>query len=90
MIPSLVALLRPALQDEATDEEIENFNGFVRVEVGLRLLEVLNLNNQPPLTIWALLQGHDLPSLKIELLDTKQRHEHVARGNNTVALARDC
>lgn len=73
MIPSLVYLIKPLLQQEFADERMDDFDGFVRVEVGLRLLEVLDLTDQTPLTIWALLQGHDLPAQKALHLDQRQR-----------------
>ncbi len=73
MIPGLATLLRPLLQAEATDKHIQDFDGFVRVEVGLRLLEVLGLDREPPLTVWALLQGHGLPAIAALHLSELQR-----------------
>lgn len=73
MIPDLVTLLRKVLVQEASDERIPDFRSFVRVEVGLRLLEVLGLSNEAPIAIWALLQGHELPAIKALCLNDYQR-----------------
>jgi hypothetical protein len=73
MIPDLVTFVRKVLVQEAIDERIPDFRSFVRVEVGLRLLEVLGLSNEPPIAIWALLQAHELPAIKALCLNDYQR-----------------
>ena len=62
MYSSLQDLFKTRFPTESNDKEI-SFNLLIRVETGLRLLEVLGIQDQPVLTIWALNQGLIVPAL---------------------------
>ncbi|HNT24169.1 MAG TPA: hypothetical protein PKM21_07385 [Anaerolineales bacterium] len=62
MYATLQDLFKTRLSVEHNYEGI-SFNTLVRVEAGLRLLEVLGLSQQPVLTVWALSQGLRVPAL---------------------------
>lgn len=62
MYSSLQDLFKTRFPTESNDKEI-SFNLLIRVETGLRLLEVLGMQDQPVLTIWALNQGLVVPAL---------------------------
>jgi len=62
MYSSLQDLFKTRFPTESNDKEI-SFNLLIRVETGLRLLEMLGLQDQPAMTIWALNQGLVTPAL---------------------------
>jgi hypothetical protein len=73
MYPSLQDLFRARLSVEYNSNEI-SFNTLLRVEIGLRLLEILGLEKGSVQTIWALNQGLNVPALtnlKLNLLQRK-------------------
>jgi hypothetical protein len=62
MYSSLQDLFKTRFPTESNDKEM-SFNLLIRVETGLRLLEILGLQDQPVMTIWALNQGLVTPAL---------------------------
>ncbi len=61
MYTSLQDLFRKPLNVEYNNRNI-SFNTLLRVELGLRLLEVLGLESNSILTVWALNQGLQVPA----------------------------
>lgn len=72
MYASLQDLFRTRLSVEYNDPGI-SFNTLLRVEIGLRLLEVLGLEENSILTVWALNQGLQVPAISKLNLDPFQR-----------------
>jgi hypothetical protein len=72
MYASLQDLFRTRLSVEYNDPRI-SFNTLLRVEIGLRLLEVLGLEDRSILTVWALNQGLQVPAISKLHLDPVQR-----------------
>jgi hypothetical protein len=72
MYASLQDLFKTRLSSEFNDKGI-SFNLLVRIEAGLRLMEILGLEDQPVMTIWALNQGLLVPALSSMQLDANQR-----------------
>lgn len=73
MYSSLQDLFKTRFPTESSDKEI-SFNLLMRVETGLRLLEVLGIQDQPVMTIWALNQGLVTPALSnLQLNETQKR-----------------
>ena len=72
MYSSLQDLFKPRFPSESNDKDI-SFNLLIRVEAGLRLLEILGLQDQPVMTIWALNQGLLVPALVSMKLNENQK-----------------
>lgn len=73
MFASLQTLFKKRLSFEYNHPDI-SFNTLVRVEIGLRLLEILGLENEPIPTVWALNQGLEVPALtKLHLSPVQRR-----------------
>lgn len=55
------------------DEEIDDPKLLVQVELGLRLLEIMELTDEPADVVWPLLSAMPIPDTRLEMLDGQQR-----------------
>lgn len=72
MYPGIQDLFQKRFKREYKDQTLSLFV-LVRVEAGLHLLEILGLQNHSVLTVWALLQGLEIPALRALPLSAQQQ-----------------
>ena len=60
---------------EGSENVPDNLKLLFQVELGLRLLQNLNLRSEPINVLWVLLQGLPLPDDRIISLSSEQRHQ---------------